>query len=49
MKHKELIAELAERMQWTPEEVQDVLSAFSSEVGSRLVDNDIVYPQYLTV
>ena len=46
MKHKELIAELAERMQWTPEEVQDVLSAFSSEVGSRLVDNDIVYLQY---
>ena len=45
MKNKELITELASRMGWTAQEVTDTLSVLSSVVSSRLVDNDIVYPQ----
>lgn len=45
MKNKELITELANRMGWTSKEVSDMLSAFSSIVSSRLVDNDTIYLQ----
>ena len=40
MKNKELITELANRMDWTSKEVSDMLSALSSVVSSKLVDND---------
>ena len=38
MKNKELITELANRMDWTSKEVSDMLSALSSVVSSKLVD-----------
>ena len=41
MKNKELITELANRMDWTSKEVSDMLSALSS----KLVDNDTIYLQ----
>ena len=43
MKNKELITELANRMDWTSKEVSDMLSALSSVVSSKLVDNDTIY------
>lgn len=45
MKNKELIAGLSERLGWTSQEVTDMLSALSSVIGSRLVDNDVIYLQ----
>lgn len=45
MKNKELIAELSDRLEWTSQEVTEMLSALSAVVGSKLVDNDIVYFQ----
>ena len=45
MKNKELITELANRMDWTSKEVSDMLSALSSSVSSKLVDNDTIYLQ----
>ena len=36
MKNKELITELANRMDWTSKEVSDMLSALSSVVSSKL-------------
>ena len=45
MKNKELITELANRMDWTSKEVSDMLSALSSVVSSKLVDNDTIYLQ----
>lgn len=45
MKNKELITELANRTGWTSKEVSDMLTALSSVVSSRLVDNDTVYLQ----
>lgn len=45
MKNKELVIELSTRLDWTSQEVTEMLSALSSVVGSKLVDNDIVYVQ----
>ena len=45
MKNKELVTELATRMGWTAQEVTEMLSVLSSVVGSRLIDNDIIYLQ----
>lgn len=45
MKNKELIAGLSERLGWTSQEVTDMLFALSSVIGSRLVDNDVIYLQ----
>ena len=46
LKNKELITELANRMDfWTSKEVSDMLSALSSVVSSKLVDNDTIYLQ----
>lgn len=45
MKNKELAAELSKRMGWTSQEVAEALSALSTVVSSRLVDNDTVYLQ----
>lgn len=47
MKNKELITEMSARMGWTSQEVTEMLSALSSAISSRLVDNDIVYLQGL--
>lgn len=45
MKNKELVSELAKRMKWTQRDVNDMLSALSTIVSDRLVDNDTVYFQ----
>lgn len=45
MKYKELAAELSGRTGWTIQEVTDTLSALSSVISSRLVDNDTIYLQ----
>ncbi|MCD8269590.1 MAG: HU family DNA-binding protein [Parabacteroides sp.] len=45
MKNKELITELSAKLGWTSQEVTEMLSAFSSIVGSKLVDTDSVYLQ----
>lgn len=45
MKNKELVTELSAKLGWTAQEVTEMLSAFSSVVGSKLVDNDTVYLQ----
>lgn len=42
MKGEEFISALAERMQWNPAEVRELLSALGSEVASRLIDQDTV-------
>lgn len=47
MKNKELITELSIKLGWTAQEVTDMMSAFSSVVGSKLVDNDAIYLQGL--
>ena len=43
MKSKEVISVLAERMQWTPKEVTEMLSAFGSAIGTKLMEGDAVY------
>jgi DNA-binding protein HU-beta len=43
MKNKELIKELASRLNWTPDEVSDVMSKFGTTISARLADDDIVY------
>lgn len=45
MKNKELITELSKRLEWTSQDVTEMLSALSSVVGSKLVDNDTIYLQ----
>jgi len=45
MKNKELVSELAKRMEWTQQEVTDMMAALSSVVSAKLVDNDSVYFQ----
>lgn len=45
MKNKELVVELCNRLGWTLQDVTEMLSALSSVVGSKLVDNDMVYMQ----
>ena len=45
MKNKELITELSKRLEWTSKDVTEMLSALSSVVGSKLVDNDTIYLQ----
>ncbi len=47
MNHKELVSELAGRTGWTPEDIEDMLSALGTEIGSCLVENDTVYLQGL--
>lgn len=47
MKNKELVTELSAKLGWTSQEVTEMLSAFSSVVGSKLVDDDAVYLQGL--
>ncbi|MDH6358296.1 HU family DNA-binding protein [Parabacteroides sp. PF5-9] len=47
MKSKELIKELAKRMEWTTQEVTDTMVLLSSIVSTRLVDTDSVYLQKL--
>ncbi len=43
MKNKDLVKELANRLNWTSGEVSDMMSELSSVIGSHLVDGDIVY------
>lgn len=43
MKNKELIDELANRLDWNPQEVAEMLGAFHTQIGARLVDNDSIY------
>lgn len=45
MKNKELATELSNRTGWTPQEVTEMLSALSSVVSTRLVNNDTIYLQ----
>ncbi len=45
MKHKEVTTELSNRLGWSSQEVTDMLSALSSIIGAKLVDNDTVYLQ----
>lgn len=47
MNNKELIAELSKQLGWTSSEVAEMLSAFSSVVGTKLVENDTVSLQGL--
>ncbi|MDR1644353.1 MAG: HU family DNA-binding protein [Tannerellaceae bacterium] len=47
MKNKELIKELADRLNWTPDEVSDVISKLGSIISTRLADDDIVYLERL--
>lgn len=47
MKNKELITELSAKLGWTVQEVTEMLSAFGSVVGSKLIDNDAIYLQGL--
>ena len=47
MKNKELITELSAKLGWTVQEVTEMLSAFGSDVGSKLIDNDAIYLQGL--
>ena len=47
MKNKELVTDLATRMEWTSQEVSDMLAALGSVISSKLVDNDTVYLQGL--
>lgn len=47
MNNKELITELSMRLEWSTQEVTDMLSHFGSVVGSSLVDNNTVYLQGL--
>lgn len=42
MKNKELITELSKRLGWTSQDVTEMLSALSSIIGSKLVDNDSI-------
>lgn len=45
MKNKELATELSNRTGWTSQEVTEMLSALSSVVSTRLVNNDTIYLQ----
>lgn len=45
MKNKELTTELSKRLQWTQQEVTDMMSALSSVLGDSLVNGDTVYFQ----
>ncbi|MDF9829590.1 HU family DNA-binding protein [Parabacteroides sp. PF5-6] len=45
MKNKELVSELAKRMEWTQQEVTDMMAALSSVVSAKLMDSDTVYFQ----
>lgn len=45
MKNKELITELSARMEWSTQEVTEILAGLASVIGSRLVDNDTIYLQ----
>lgn len=47
MKNKELITELSTKLGWTTQEVTEMMSAFSTVVGSKLVENDAIYLQGL--
>lgn len=42
MKNKELIAGLSDQTGLNPTEVEEMLTAFGSVVGARLVDNDTI-------
>ena len=42
MNSKELITELASKMGWTPKEVAEMLSAFGSAIGTKLMEGDSV-------
>lgn len=43
MNSKELIMELANKTGWTSKEVTDMLSAFGSAVGTKLMEGDSIY------
>jgi DNA-binding protein HU-beta len=43
MKNKELVKELSSRLNWTSEEVSDVISKMSNLISTHLADDDIVY------
>lgn len=45
MKNKELITELSRRLEWSVQEVTEMMAALSSVVSSKLVDNDTIYLQ----
>lgn len=42
MDSKNLIMELANKMEWTPKEVTDMLSALGSAIGTKLMEGDSV-------
>jgi DNA-binding protein HU-beta len=43
MKNKELIKELSSRLNWTSEEVSDVISKMGSLISEHLADEDVIY------
>ena len=43
MKNKELIEEDANKLNWTAQDTAEMLSAFNSILGSKLIDNDSIY------
>lgn len=45
MKSKELITELSDRLEWTSQDVTEMLSALSAVMSSKLIDNDQIYLQ----
>ncbi|MDH6311825.1 DNA-binding protein HU-beta [Parabacteroides sp. PFB2-10] len=45
MKNKELVIELSKRLEWTQQEVADMMSALSAVVGDSLVGGDSIYFQ----
>ncbi|MDL2208947.1 HU family DNA-binding protein, partial [Parabacteroides sp. OttesenSCG-928-O15] len=45
MKNKELVIELSKRLEWTQQEVADMMSALSTVVGDSLVGGDSIYFQ----
>ena len=42
MKNKEVVKELSNRLGWTSVEVTNILTEFSSIIGSKLVEGDII-------
>jgi DNA-binding protein HU-beta len=43
MKNKELVKELSNRLNWTSDDVSDLISKLGDFISTRLADDDIVY------